>query len=205
MEVSSAGVGDGDGDGSSVPLQAPKISSYKGKSCKGCLYYSSILKSNARTPVCVGISRTLPQVPSYIVGESEMEASNAGRNLLDFKYACVGYSVFLDNKDNKNETGDDQAELPFCAGLELLVDRRVSNGSHAPAHVHNKEDAGARRSYKPAQIMGEEFMSRKVLVSKYCPEGSFGRLKLANMFSSCGGICRKLKLISNRANLFKFR
>ncbi|KAK8916473.1 hypothetical protein KSP39_PZI022466 [Platanthera zijinensis] len=61
MEVSSAGDGDGDGDGSSVPLQAPKISSYKGKSCKGCLYYSSILKSNARTPVCVGISRTLPQ------------------------------------------------------------------------------------------------------------------------------------------------
>ncbi|KAK8916027.1 hypothetical protein KSP39_PZI022471 [Platanthera zijinensis] len=65
--------------------------------------------------------RKMEAVPNYIVGESEMEANNAGRNLLDFKYACVGYSVFLDNKDNKNETGDDQAELPFCAGLEELL------------------------------------------------------------------------------------
>ena len=33
----------------------------KGKSCKGCLYYSSALKSNSRNPTCVGIPRTLPQ------------------------------------------------------------------------------------------------------------------------------------------------
>nr|DAD40409.1 TPA_asm: hypothetical protein HUJ06_014732 [Nelumbo nucifera] len=33
----------------------------KGKSCKGCLYYSSILKSKSRNPRCVGVSRTLQQ------------------------------------------------------------------------------------------------------------------------------------------------
>ena len=33
----------------------------KGKSCKGCLYYSSILKSKSQNPRCIGISRTLNQ------------------------------------------------------------------------------------------------------------------------------------------------
>lgn len=32
----------------------------KGKSCKGCLYYSSTLKSNSRNPLCVGLTRSLP-------------------------------------------------------------------------------------------------------------------------------------------------
>lgn len=34
---------------------------YKGKSCKGCLYYSSIQKSKSQRPTCVGISRSLQQ------------------------------------------------------------------------------------------------------------------------------------------------
>lgn len=37
----------------------------KGKSCKGCLYYSSIFKSNSRNPLCVGISRSLPHGKNY--------------------------------------------------------------------------------------------------------------------------------------------
>lgn len=31
----------------------------KGKSCKGCLYYSSLQKSNSKKPTCVGFSRAL--------------------------------------------------------------------------------------------------------------------------------------------------
>lgn len=58
-------------------------------------------------------------VPSYIVGESEVEATKDGRNLSDFKYACVGYSVFLDNKDNPDEKQENRSELPFCAGIEV--------------------------------------------------------------------------------------
>lgn len=38
-----------------------QIKALKGKSCKGCLYYSSALKSNSRNPVCVGVPRTLQQ------------------------------------------------------------------------------------------------------------------------------------------------
>nr|CAB3471422.1 unnamed protein product [Digitaria exilis] len=33
----------------------------KGRSCKGCLFYSSALRSRARGPVCVGVTRALPQ------------------------------------------------------------------------------------------------------------------------------------------------
>ena len=45
---------------SSSPSSEDKISVNKGKSCKGCLYYSSTFKSNSRNPLCVGISRSLP-------------------------------------------------------------------------------------------------------------------------------------------------
>lgn len=38
----------------------------KGKSCKGCLYYSSALKSNSHNPICVGIPRTLNEGLSSI-------------------------------------------------------------------------------------------------------------------------------------------
>ena len=38
-----------------------KGASRKGKSCKGCLYYSSSLKSNHRNPLCVGFTRSLPK------------------------------------------------------------------------------------------------------------------------------------------------
>ena len=33
----------------------------KGKSCKGCLYYSSLQRSKSKNPTCVGIPRTLHQ------------------------------------------------------------------------------------------------------------------------------------------------
>lgn len=32
----------------------------KAKSCKGCLYYSSRFKTDSRNPVCVGLTRSLP-------------------------------------------------------------------------------------------------------------------------------------------------
>ncbi|KAM1242683.1 hypothetical protein ACFX2G_035014 [Malus domestica] len=62
----------------------------------------------------------LYNMPSYIVGETELEASKADRTLAHFKYACVGYSVFLDRKDTPADPHNKQAELPFCVGLEAL-------------------------------------------------------------------------------------
>ncbi|CAL9210844.1 uncharacterized protein LOC135616753 [Musa acuminata AAA Group] len=154
--------GDRSGGGDGDLRRNPKPSTYKGKSCKGCLYYSSRLRSDSSNPMCVGISRTLPQVPSYIIGESEMETTKDGHNLSDFKYACVGYSVFLDKRDDPVGKPENQAELPFCAGIELLVDRRASTAGHVPANVH-KEDATLRSQphpHRPAQSSGDEFFSR---------------------------------------------
>lgn len=53
------------------------------------------------------------------MGETELEASKEGRSLTDFKYACVGYSVYLEKKDSSNDVQNKQAELPFCVGLEV--------------------------------------------------------------------------------------
>lgn len=58
-------VKDGGVEGSASSSAAPSLSSpsskNKGKSCKGCLYYSSTLKSKSRNPLCVGITRSFPQ------------------------------------------------------------------------------------------------------------------------------------------------
>ncbi|XP_059459667.1 uncharacterized protein LOC132189133 isoform X2 [Corylus avellana] len=136
----------------------------KGKSCKGCLYYSSQQKSKSKNPTCVGFSRAL-QVPNYVVGGTEYEASKEGRNLADFRYGCVGYSVYLDNKDSSSDQQNQEAKLPFCVGLEILLDRRPVQ--HAPADVHGSEDASALpqpqpqpQPYKPIHHPGDEFLNR---------------------------------------------
>ncbi|XP_010919387.1 uncharacterized protein [Elaeis guineensis] len=152
-EDSSVGGGD--------PRQSPgHVPNPKAKSCKGCLFYSSVLKSEARNPLCVGISRNLQQVPNYMIGESEIEATQEDRNLSDFKYACVGYSVFLNNKDSSMEKGEKQPELPLCAGLEILMDRRTSTADHMPAHVHNAPVHSQPQGYGPTTSSGQDFFSK---------------------------------------------
>lgn len=60
-------------------------------------------------------------MPTSVVGESESEAIQEGRNLKEFKYACVGYSVFLEKNHQSSDQKDRQAELPFCVGLEVMT------------------------------------------------------------------------------------
>lgn len=135
----------------------------KGKSCKGCLYYSSAFKSSSRNPLCVGITRSLPSVPRYIVGEAEMDAAKKGRSLSDFKYGCVGYSVYPDLKDRPPGLQDSKTELPVCVGLEILADRRLVSADSAAAHARKKGDSAATApsgSRKPSHSVGDEFFSR---------------------------------------------
>ncbi|CAI9110887.1 OLC1v1010979C1 [Oldenlandia corymbosa var. corymbosa] len=112
----------------------------KGRTCKGCLYYSSAFKSNSRNPVCVGFTRSYPNVPRNVVSKSEMEASQAGSRLVDFKYSCLGYSAYSVDKVQPNDEKE-TTTLPICVGIEILMDRRVRNVSSPPAHIHNKEVA----------------------------------------------------------------
>ncbi|KAJ7967252.1 Altered inheritance of mitochondria 23, mitochondrial [Quillaja saponaria] len=140
---------------------------FKGKSCKGCLYYSSFDKSKSKNPTCVGFSRTLQQVPSYIIGETELEASKEGRSLTDFKYACVGYSVYLENKDSSADPQDKTAKLPFCVGLEVLLDKSPSTApvGQVPSHAHKSEDNHTipqKERYRPTTVhsSGDEYFNR---------------------------------------------
>uniref|UniRef100_A0A1J3EZX4 DUF8204 domain-containing protein n=1 Tax=Noccaea caerulescens TaxID=107243 RepID=A0A1J3EZX4_NOCCA len=118
----------------------------KVRSCKGFLYYSSTLKNKAKNPRCVGIPRTLRQVPDYVVGKSEAQASNEGQTLLDFYYGCFGYSLYMTEKDSsaiamKQPT---KTQLPVCVvGFEMLADRNASssNTSPVPARVQNRNDS----------------------------------------------------------------
>ncbi|KAF5193244.1 altered inheritance of mitochondria protein, partial [Thalictrum thalictroides] len=95
------------------------------KSCKGCLYHSTLRKSESRDPICVGITRTLPKVPEHVVRDLEMEASTKGRTLghtlSDFKFCCVGYSTYLDSKDSSADQPDKPVELPFCTGIQVII------------------------------------------------------------------------------------
>ncbi|XP_057766136.1 uncharacterized protein LOC130986682 [Salvia miltiorrhiza] len=126
----------------------------KGRSCKGCLYYSSQFKSNSRNPLCVGVSRSIPNAPRYIVGKSEMEASKEGKVLRDFKYGCIGYSLYADQKNRTSDAPQSEPELPVCIGLEVLVDRKIkeslSDGNRLPQH----------QSPQPTNASRDEFLSR---------------------------------------------
>uniref|UniRef100_A0A0D9WU37 DUF8204 domain-containing protein n=1 Tax=Leersia perrieri TaxID=77586 RepID=A0A0D9WU37_9ORYZ len=94
-----------------------------------------------------------------MVGEIEMEAIQEGRDFSNFKYACVGYSMYTDDKESSKGKDNMQAQLPFCVGIELLADRRNSTNQ---ASVHNKKEAPKgpqpRRS-KPGH-RGDDFLTK---------------------------------------------
>ncbi|XWS54986.1 hypothetical protein CRYUN_Cryun10bG0136400 [Craigia yunnanensis] len=94
----------------------------------------------------------------HIIGESDMEASKEGRTLTDFKYACVGYSVYLDSKDSSTHQSDKHAELPFCLGLEVLLDSAADSTDHVPANIQKNKDSHSLPL--PQTLTGDEFYNR---------------------------------------------
>ncbi|KDP46705.1 hypothetical protein JCGZ_06493 [Jatropha curcas] len=132
----------------------------KGKSCIGYLYHSSSLKSNGINPRCIGIPRTLQQVPSNLVGVSKAEASKKGGILTDMYYGCAGYSIYVTN----DHSTDKLLTKPACSGLELIVEGVANaDSASAPAHVHSKEDGREfpqPRTHKPGHSAGDDFLSR---------------------------------------------
>lgn len=139
----------------------------RGKSCKGCLYYSSMLRSRGFNPVCVGIPRSIPQVPSYVVDEPREEAAAQGHDLRQFKYACAGYSMFVvDNKDGRSGEKEGKTLLPYCQGLELLVDSRLvekKSPNNEPATASYRKEAATssrQQGQRPGQLTGQDFYAR---------------------------------------------
>ncbi|KAL3637454.1 hypothetical protein CASFOL_018622 [Castilleja foliolosa] len=147
----------------SSPSINPNSNVNKAKSCKGCLYYSSRFKADSKNPICVGLTRSLPKAPQYTVGELEMEAYKAGRSLQDFRYGCVGYSVYVDSKEQGRT---EQEKLPWCLGLEVIEDRRIKNDatqSNPMAHIHNREEGNGWPKHvpiKPTNSTGDDYLGR---------------------------------------------
>lgn len=60
-------------------------------------------------------------VPDHVVGQSEAEASKEGRTLADFYYGCLGYSVYMSDKDSSTAMKQHtKTQLPVCVGLEVF-------------------------------------------------------------------------------------
>ncbi|KAF5958253.1 hypothetical protein HYC85_005478 [Camellia sinensis] len=92
--------------------------------------------ASVQSPVVVNMllpELRMASVPRHIVGESEVDASREGRSLAEFKYACVGYSVYSNGKDPTADVQETQAELP------VLYDKKVNAADSVPAHVHSRE------------------------------------------------------------------
>lgn len=50
-----------------------------------------------------------------------MEASKEGKILRDFRYGCIGYSLYADQKKRTPDAEQSEPELPVCIGLEVSV------------------------------------------------------------------------------------
>ncbi|CAL1361211.1 unnamed protein product [Linum trigynum] len=180
MEPSKEFDGGGDGGGGSSDDKSKQIDNQKpeegggggaaaaagglkGKSCKGYLYYSSVLKSNGRNPRCIGIPRTLPSGTNFGAGRSEHQSDNE-KDLNDFYYGCAGYSVYV-NGDHSADKEELKTRLPGCIGLELLVNKKVINSStSAPAPAQHREDGRSEsprpQMPKPLQTPTDDFLAR---------------------------------------------
>ncbi|EFJ36316.1 hypothetical protein SELMODRAFT_37179, partial [Selaginella moellendorffii] len=125
-----------------------------GKSCTGCLYHSSYRKENGRNPLCVGLSRSEKQ--AYKGNNPHLEALNDEKRLFEFKYACLGYSVY--KQSTPSGAGQDRrVELPACLGIEVNATLGSQKSSTAcssnipqtpppPPPSHRPQIAGPTRS-----------------------------------------------------------
>lgn len=135
-------------DASSSGAAAPEITevvSQTTRSCRGCLYYSSILREHGRNPICLGLSRSSEPQVYAVQNEMDKEVTKNFRKFSDFKYACIGYSAHKELSSNQISSSssssqqqqqqriDGPSELPYCVGLEFLADRKPTRQG-VPAH-----------------------------------------------------------------------
>ncbi|XP_068344040.1 uncharacterized protein [Pyrus communis] len=142
-------------------LRDQSKASQKGRSCKGTLYYSSALKSKAYSPLCVGVPRAIPEVPQSIVSETETKASKDDRHLTEFRYACAGYSLYLD-RITKDHSGKEQPELPVCYGLEVkCYIYHLMSALFIPCdHLLDVHEVPQTQRQQPTQSAGSLFFNR---------------------------------------------
>ncbi|CAJ1933625.1 unnamed protein product [Sphenostylis stenocarpa] len=126
------------------------------KSCRGVTYYSMLGKTKSKSPKCVGISKTPQQV--------------SVSSLTNFKYACIGFSVYIDDKDSPADSQDKRTKLPFCIGLEVMISDRkyYSKDKHdTPQHQRSIHQNQATK-FLTGQV---EVLSIHELTFTFVPSG----------------------------------
>lgn len=67
-------------------------------------------------------------VPSHIVGKADLDKSKLRTNLSNFNYTCLGYSIYLDNKNISANSHKQVSKFPICvAGLEVYISTPFSS------------------------------------------------------------------------------
>ncbi|GBG72640.1 hypothetical protein CBR_g12214 [Chara braunii] len=136
------------------------------QSCLGCLFFSQGLYRDGRQPVCFGLKRKETDFVGYRptrVDEVERSGSSGGRDgsvQLDFRYVCVGYSIYGDGRgtgvtgvESDRKGGPEgtvvaggygeakagaAAYLPLCSGSEILLEKRAELHPQQQQHLQKK-------------------------------------------------------------------
>ena len=90
--------------------------------CLGTLFYSQSRLAAGRSPLCAGLSRRRTH-PAPVSSSETMPSG-------DFKFVCLGYSVFDPEelrKSSRSLKPGDPVDVPFCSGLEIISASAVSS------------------------------------------------------------------------------
>lgn len=158
--------------------------------CLGLLYHSQRLHDRQRGPVCLGV-RSKPNTV-------QEDMRNPLPGLVDFKYMCIGYSVYdIGGKKHVSKTrSTTPTNLPYCEGLEIISSRDVQESPvllkeglggevvdrGQQSHPGSSEKEGqfpqtGRNFVKGADVNVEDFPSRLAKVAKKILQKMIDNLK----------------------------
>eukprot|EP00877_Chromochloris_zofingiensis_P014308 jgi/Chrzof1/9130/Cz03g37020.t1 len=108
--------------------------------CLGALYYSQAFSERNKQPICLGISHKPGQAVQLD------ERTQLGDGFTDFKFICIGHSVYDKTKQASAEGspgksgshGKPQHTLPYCEGFEVIMAGQVED----PATQQRRHGAG---------------------------------------------------------------
>ncbi|KAH7424712.1 hypothetical protein KP509_11G020800 [Ceratopteris richardii] len=145
-------------------MDASAGSPAEGTLCMGLLYLSSTSskKSSNRGPICIGYSRKVNVLRQGAYDKSRQEVEKHNKALRDFKYACMGRSLYM---NNQAKSPIQQSDLPFCEGLSVFVEppSQTLNSKQGQRIQTQQSNEGAKVSARPAQpsrAPTEEFGTR---------------------------------------------
>ncbi|MCO5593882.1 hypothetical protein L7F22_047901 [Adiantum nelumboides] len=134
-------------------VEASSGSPAEGTACTGLLYLSSkSAKNKNNRPLCLGLARQVNLV--YKGDNSKKEVAKHGQALREFKYACMGHSLYR-NEQLANRLADgsiQESDLPSCEGLVMLEVRDGAKQGQLNQNNQPSNESGQVMPRPPTQI-----------------------------------------------------